>query len=206
VNLPAGRSGRLRLVHQLKVARAGSDLLGRKHRILAGELDRLRLQARQARQEWDDAAPAAAQWLFRSQALDGAGRITAAVATTVPARLRITWRSAMGVRYPVDATVVLPPEQATNGSSALVLAARAHRRALETAARYAAADRALRLVTTELEATRLRQHAIDRRWVPRLVDRLGALQTQLDEQELEDSVRRRWTAGFVGARPERGAP
>lgn len=206
MNVPTGRSGRLRLAHQLEVARVGSDLLERKHRILAGELDRLRLQTYQARQDWERASAASAVWLARSQALDGAGRIAATVATAAPAQVRITWRSAMGVRYPADATVVLPPEHATGSSSALVLAIRAHRRALEAAARYAAAGRALRLVTAEVEATRLRRHAIDRRWVPRLLARLHALETQLDEHEREDNVRRRWAAGIVGVGAERSAP
>jgi V/A-type H+-transporting ATPase subunit D len=194
------------LTHQLEVARAGSDLLERKRRILAGELDRLRLQTRRARQEWQDAAAESARWLGRCQALDGAGRIAAAAAAAAPAQVQISWRSAMGVRYPADATVIPPPEYPTGGSSALVLAARSHCRTVEAAARYAAAERALTLVAAEVEETRLRQHAIDRRWVPRLVARLRVLEMQLDELEREDNVRRRWAAGVVGTRSERSGP
>lgn len=189
-----GRSGRLRLAHQIDLARRGCDLLERKQRVLAGELARLRLATRRTREEYADTTADAARWLRRAQALDGAERI-AAVASAEPATVRITWHGAMGVAYPLDAVTVLPPERPTAGSSALVLAARAHRRALAAAARHAAAERALALVEVELEATRLRQQAIERRLLPRLEGRLHQLAGQLDELEREENVRLRWAAG-----------
>jgi V/A-type H+-transporting ATPase subunit D len=194
VSAPTGRSGRLRLAHQIDVARRGSDLLERKQRILGGEVTRLRLLTRRSREDWQDAAADAARWLRRCQGLDGAERV-AAVAAPEPAVVRVNWLAAMGVVYPGEVVTVLPPEHPTAGSSALVLALRAHRRALEVAARHAAAERALALVTVELEVTRLRQQAIERRLLPRLTGRLRQLEAQLDELEREENVRLRWAAG-----------
>lgn len=198
MSAPAGRSGRLHLVRRIELARRGCDLLERKQRVLAGELSRLRLATRRSREEFEAAATEAARWLRRSQALDGAERI-AAVAPGEPAVVRVTWQTAMGVAYPHDAVAILPDASPTAGSSALVFAVRAHRRALGAAARHAAVERALALVEVELEATRLRQQAIERRLLPRLEGQLHRLESQLDELEREENVRLRWAAGARGA-------
>jgi V/A-type H+-transporting ATPase subunit D len=196
-----GRSGRLRLEHQLDTARRGADLLERKQRILSGELVRLRLVTTRTEHEWGVAAAEAARWSVRSQALDGAQRL----ADVVPqgrAMVEVSWHAAMGVLYPGDATVRHPPSRPTGGSSALVMAGRAHRAALEAAARHAAAERALAQVGQELESTRLRQQAIERRWVPRLSEQLRRLTMHLDELEREENLRMRWAAGA----PRAGRP
>jgi len=190
---PTGRSGRLLLEHRLDAARRGADLLERKRRILAGELERLRLVTARTEQEWLVAAHDAARWAVRSQALDGAQHLTDAAARH-PAEVEVSWHAAMGVVYPGEVAVRPGGGRPTGGSSALVLAARAHRVALDAAARHAAADRALRLVSAELEATRLRQQAIERRWLPRLVEQLRRLTMQLDELEREENLRMRWAA------------
>ena len=100
----------------------------------------------------------------------------------------------MGVVYPHRAVTVPPPPRPTAGSSALVLAARAHRRALAAAATHAAVERALTQVAAELEATRLRQHAIERRLLPRAEGQLRRLTMELDELDREENVRLRWAA------------
>jgi len=48
------------------------------------------------------------------------------------------------------------------------------------------------LVSAELTTTRLRQRAIENTWIPRLEAKLISIQGQLDEQELEESLRVRW--------------
>ncbi len=196
MSAPTGRSGRLRLEHQLDAARRGADLLERKRRILSGERSRLRLLTTRTGTVWCDAARAAADWLARSQALDGAQRLAdlASLAEREVAQAQVEWRTTMGVTYPSGATVRAAPARATGGSSALVMADRAHRTALEAAARHAAAQRALDLVEAELTSTRLRQQAIERRWVPRLEGRLARLTVQLDELEREENLRLRWSA------------
>lgn len=202
MSAPTGRSGRLRLAHRIEMARRGSDLLDRKQRVLAGELARLRLHTRRTGLEWEETATEAARWLARSHGLDGAERLASA-AGPGRALVRVSWHAAMGVVYPDDARAVLPRETRTAGSSALVLAARAHRRALEAAARHAAAERALSQVALELEQTRLRQHAIERRLLPRLEGQLRRLTMQLDELDREENVRLRWAAGREDAGRQR---
>ena len=73
-------------------------------------------------------------------------------------------------------------------------AAAAHRSALTAAVRHAAVQRSLLLVSAELAATRTRQRAVEKRWIPRLENELLAIRRQLDEQELEESLRLRWAA------------
>jgi len=98
----------------------------------------------------------------------------------------------MGVSYPENVTVQLPPERHPGGSSALSYAAQSHRDSLVAAATCAAARRAMLLVSAELTTTRLRQRAIENTWIPRLEAKLISIQGQLDQQELEESLRVRW--------------
>jgi vacuolar-type H+-ATPase subunit D/Vma8 len=44
--------------------------------------------------------------------------------------------------------------------------------------------------------TRTRQRAVEKRWIPRLEEELTAIRRQLDEQELEESLRLRWAADW----------
>jgi V/A-type H+-transporting ATPase subunit D len=65
-------------------------------------------------------------------------------------------------------------------------------RALEAAARHAAAACALRQVRTELRATIRRLRAVERRWIPEYETALAALELSLDEAEREQGARVRW--------------
>jgi vacuolar-type H+-ATPase subunit D/Vma8 len=189
-----GRAGRLRLRRQLIVAARASELLDRKKRILAGELGRLELLASRTGTQWDLAARQAAIWLHRSAALDGQRGLAAATPQS-GAILSVAFDSAMGVRYPVHATVSVPDDATRAGSSALAMATQTHRRALEAACRHAATTRAVALLAAELAHTRARQRAIDNRWIPRLHDALGRLESQLDELDREENLRLHWAAG-----------
>jgi len=186
-----GRSGKARVAHQLETARHGSTLLDRKQHILADEFERLELFAEHSRREWEDLASIAATWLHRSAEMDGRDRVRAAAADK-PAIVEVNWGGAMGVSYPENVTVQLPPERHPGGSSALSYAAQSHRDSLVAAATCAAARRAMLLVSAELTTTRLRQRAIENTWIPRLEAKLISIQGQLDEQELEESLRVRW--------------
>lgn len=186
-----GRSGKARVAHQLETARHGSTLLDRKQHILADELERLELFAEHSRREWEDLASIAATWLHRSAEMDGRDRVRAAAADK-PAIVEVNWGGAMGVSYPENVTVQLPPERHPGGSSALSYAAQSHRDSLVAAATCAAARRAMLLVSAELTTTRLRQRAIENTWIPRLEAKLISIQGQLDQQELEESLRVRW--------------
>ncbi len=196
-----GRVSRLRIERRLALARHGATLLDRKQRILADELDRLSLHAQTATEQWEEAARTAAVWLQRALALDGALALTEARpadAATVEVHGDVT----MGVAYPAHATCTIPMGPPGGGSSALTLAVRAHREALARAVVAAAAERAVRLVTAELAATRRRQHAVESRWIPRLEEELATVHRLLEQQDLEETLRIHWAAENLGGRDD----
>jgi vacuolar-type H+-ATPase subunit D/Vma8 len=196
-----GRAGRMRLERRLLIARHGADLLDRKRQIMTDELERLQLNAERVSEEWSTHARDATGWLQRAAALDGHGRIRE-VAPAETAQVAITWSSAMGVAFPDSVSCGVPAMAGRGGSSALVHTARSHRDALVAGARCAAAERAVRLVQTELDATRLRQRAVEHRWIPRLERELDAIRRRLAEQELEEALRLRWAADRHGGATE----
>jgi len=199
-----GRAGRLRLRRRLAVAQRGVELLDRKQRVIAAELERAELQRERTAEHWAAAWAEAAAWLARCTALDGVQGVEDAAlngvrdmdGTTVDgvAQVEVEWAGAMGVIYPQDARCVLPDVRPVQGSSALALAGPAHRRAVEAAARHAAAERAVRLLSEELAATRALRRAIEIRWVPRLAAALHDLEVRLDEADREENLRIRWSA------------
>lgn len=189
-----GRAARVRLERRLATARHGADLLDRKRRILADEVERLQLQADRNRLVWQEQATQAATWLRRAAALDGSTGLEAAAAHR-PATAEVRWGGVMGVAYPEDTRCDLPPVTRSGGSSALAHAAAAHRDALVAAVACAAAQRAELIVSAELTATRTRQRAVENRWIPRLEERLARVRRALAELELEESLRLRWAAG-----------
>ena len=191
-----GRAGRLRLRHRLAAAARASELLDRKRRILAGELDRLELEAHRTREAWERSAREARAWLQRAEALDGQ-RALAAAGPVDLATVTIQYGEAMGVHYPVYTTVEPPGDPVRVGSSALSYAADTHRRALAAAVRHAAVSRAVSMLAAELAHTRTRQRAIDNRWIPQLENALRVLEMQLDELDREENLRVRWAADVI---------
>ncbi|MDO8106975.1 V-type ATP synthase subunit D [Isoptericola sp. b441] len=191
-----GRAGRVRVQRRLAVARRGAELLDRKRHLLAEELERLELAADRAGGEWRLAAAEARRWAGRATALDGPSTIRLA-APASPAVATVTWGATMGVAFPVDASTRCPPERVVGGSSALVLAAEAHRAALDAGVAHAAALAAVGRVRAELAATRTRQRAVERHWIPRLEGELATIERALADLELEEALRLRWAAGAV---------
>lgn len=197
-----GRAGRLRLRHRLAAAARASELLDRKRRILAGELDRLELEARRTGEDWERGAREARAWLQRAEALDGQ-RALAAAGPADLAAVTIQYGEAMGVHYPAYSSVEPPRDPVRVGSSALSYAADAHRRALAAAVRHAAVSRAVSMLAAELAHTRTRQRAIDNRWIPQLENALRVLEMQLDELDREENLRVRWAADVIQQREGR---
>lgn len=193
VAAPIGRAARLRLLRRLDAAARGVELLERKRHVLAGELSRLRLLTDRTGGDWQAAAGRAQLWLERSRRLDGL-RLIEAAAPAPQARVLVRYRTAMGLVYPYAASCDVPGEHPVSGSSALVLAGRAHREALAAAAEHAAAVRARACVEVELTATAARERAIRHRRIPDLVDQLRRLELQLDELDREEGVRMRWSS------------
>ena len=188
-----GRAGKARVERRLLTAQRGADLLDRKQRIMADELDRLALHAEVVRAEWEDAAREAALWLRRASALDGATALEAG-ATPGAATVEVRWSVVMGVTYPVEALCLLPESEPVGGSSALSFAAQAHREALVVAVRHAAAKRAVVLLTAERVAARTRQRAVESRWIPKLTGELRSIHRRLEEQKIEETLRVHWAA------------
>ena len=181
---------------RLATARRGAELLDRKQRILQLAIDGLAEKADTARLAWEDAARTAALWLRRTTGLDGADRMLEA-APPSEAVAAVRWGGAMGISYPEEASCTVQAAPPAGGSSALAYAAASHRSAVETAVAAAAAGRALALVSEELAATRTRQRAVENRWIPLLEDQLAAIDRRIAEQELEESLRLRWSAGLM---------
>lgn len=113
------------------------------------------------------------------------------------ADVRLAWRRSLGVTYPSDVEVRLPPTPdlvAPGGSAALPQAAAAYGRAVEAGARLAASRSALERMDAELAATARRLRALERRWIPAHEDALAKRTLELDETEREDALRGRWFA------------
>lgn len=188
-----GRAGRVRVERRLVTARHGAHLLDRKQRLLVDELRELEALADRTQVQWRERSAEAAAWLGRAAALDGHERIRSAAVGT-PATVEVEWGGAMGVVYPLWARCDPPTAPPRAGSSALALAAAAHRAALVAGVEHAAAQRAVLLVSTELAATRIRHRAVEKRWIPRLEEQLLTIRRRLDAQELEEGLRLRWAA------------
>jgi V/A-type H+-transporting ATPase subunit D len=194
--VPPGRAGRLWLRRRLGVARRAATLLDQKLRILRHEQERFALLVRRTGQEWQDSCRDAEIWLLRATLVAGRQPLRLA-AGGPPAEVAVTWTTSMGLRYPSDARCAVPAAVVVlPGSAALVQAAEGYREALQAAVRHAAAEAALRALDAEVATTRRRLRAVEDRWIPRLEQRLAAVQLELDEAERGDGVRLRWVAGL----------
>lgn len=196
LRVPTGRAGRPWLARRLEIARRGADVLDQKRQALLRLERRLEGLVSEARAEWEESAREAEHWLERALVVGGPRAFElACFYSREPARVEIEWRRSLGVVYPDDAEVSLagaPDLSALGGSSALLYAAAAHRRALEAAARHGAVSLAYGRVAAELRATTRRLRAVERRWIPRHEAALAALELALDEGEREDAARLRW--------------
>ena len=197
VEHPPGRAGRPWLVHRLQIARRGAALLDEKHRALTRERNRLRPLVDAARERWELAAREADRLLAIAEALGGRRQVEVLrAAASPPADVRVSWRTVLGVRCPVEARVLTCPEPER---SALIGAARAHRAALRVAVELAGLECALRRIERELRLTAVRRNAIERRWIPAHERALAELELMLEELEREDGARvRRLTGGRPG--------
>jgi V/A-type H+-transporting ATPase subunit D len=189
---PPGRAGRLWLQRRLETARRGADLLDRKLRLLQAQLDQARESTAQTSTGWQRSQAEAESWLLRAALLGGQRAIRLAD-DGLFAEVTITYAATMGIRYPADATCVIPPSAAWDGP-AVAGARQAHRAALIAAVRHAAAAEAERVIEAETLATRHRLRAIRDRWIPRLEQALADVTFAIEEQERADAVRLRLAA------------
>lgn len=196
VRHPPGRAGRPWLVHRLQVAQRGAELLDEKHRALLRERRRLEPRVAKARERWERSAREAGRWLVRAAVLGGERQMRLArPAATSRAEVSISWRTILGVTCP-DEVRVAPGSHAgmseRGAGAALLVAALAHRDAVEAAAQLGVVAGALARIESELRATALRRNAMERRWIPAHEETLAALELTLEEIEREDAMRVRW--------------
>jgi V/A-type H+-transporting ATPase subunit D len=192
--VPPGRAGALWLRRRLAVASRGAELLQQKLAILTQEAYRLRLLADTTAAAWQEADRHARESLVRAAVLGGQQPIAVAVADAASVDVGLHWNTVMGLRYPVEPVVSMPPPapgRATPGGMALLAAVAAYRQALLGAVRHAASTAALRGVELEVATTRQRVRALERRWIPRLRAAQAAIALQMAELEDADAVRRR---------------
>jgi V/A-type H+-transporting ATPase subunit D len=197
LRLPAGRAGRLWLLHRIDAGRRGDEVLDQKRQALVREELRFRAESEAAEAEWARAAAEARRWLQRAALLGGERALAlACFYAGEPAEVELVWRNTLGVLHPAEARVAPRPRRRTAmvGGAALEPAAAAHRRAVEAAARYAAARSSHRRVAAELALTARRLRTIERRWLPEHERALDELELRLDEEEREESGRIRWAA------------
>ncbi|MFF6772895.1 V-type ATP synthase subunit D [Streptomyces sp. NPDC012637] len=194
--VPPGRAGRLRLRLRLDTALRGADVLERKLLFLMDRERALRQAEEAAARIWSSRLREAETWLLRGTLLSGEQALAQA-ATVDRATVTIAYTTAMGVRHPAGVTctpAARSPDDPTPRNSALVRAEAAYRDAVTTAAEYAAAREATRLVAAEVRRTRQRVRALRHHWIPRLSGELAAAEQSLEQTEHEESVRRRWAS------------
>jgi len=192
--MPPGRAGRLWLERRIGVARRAADVLDRRLRILAAHQARLEADAGRAEADWRGRHTEAATWLLRVAVLGHRRGIRTAAADRPEAEIELGREVVAGVAYPVLVRFTAgdrPPSAAPVATAAAEPAARACAAALEAAVRYALTDAAARAVRTEAEQTRVRRRAVEDRWLPRLEERLHALNAELEEQERAEATSRR---------------
>ncbi|MFB6612688.1 V-type ATP synthase subunit D [Streptomyces sp. NPDC056367] len=194
--LPPGRAGRLRLRLRLDTALRGADVLDRKLLFLLDRERVLRKDEEASARLWSHRLREAETWLLRGMLVSGEQALAPGTAAG-RATLTIAYTTAMGVRYPagvICVPAVRPPDDPTPRNSALVRAEAAYRDVVSTAAEYASAREATRLVAAEVRRTRQRVRALRHQWIPRLSRELVAAEQSLEQAEHEESVRRRWAS------------
>jgi V/A-type H+-transporting ATPase subunit D len=185
-------------VQRLVVARRTAEVIDEQRTVLMTRLSEAAHEERSARETWDAAAREADRWLARAVLPGGGRQLDVGISfVTHPAEVKVAWATVMGVTLPVDGVVsrAAGPDMVVLGAgSALVLAAEAHRRALEAAVIHAVADERRRRLETQLRRTVRRLRALQKRWIPMQESMLRELHATLEEGERGESTRMRWLA------------
>jgi V/A-type H+-transporting ATPase subunit D len=180
----------------LDAAGHAASLLDRKLRILQLEQERYAERAERAAQSWADAIATAETWALRAALLAGAGAFES-VHDGSSADVHLEWAALMGARYPSAGRVTLPETARSSAlapSAAVDEAARAYREAARLAVEAAVMLSALRVVESEVAATRFRKRAIEDRWMPRLEQAAAELDLALSEAESSEGIALRLAA------------
>lgn len=210
LRIPPGRAGRLWLLNRLASARNAAELLDHKRRELESELHRMDTILTRRMLAWRDAMAEADRWLGRIDATAGARALRIAAALEPGrAEVRLAWRQVMGVHYPTEFELHVPPAPGVaslDGGAALVFALDASRRAVEAAVAHAVALTAHARIRADIDRTIRRLRALELRAIPAQGEALRTLELRLDEKDREDALAARWaadstTAAFAGGQP-----
>lgn len=208
LRIPPGRAGRLWLRERLASARSAADLLDHKRRELESERQRMGTILRQRARAWREAVADARRWLGRIDATDGARALRLAAALEPrQADVKLEWRQVMGVHYPTDFALDVPPAPpvaSLDGGAALAFALDAYASAVQAAVAHAVARTAGERIRAELARTIRRLRALQLRAIPAHERALEALEVRLDERDREESVSARWAADAASGAAEPG--
>jgi V/A-type H+/Na+-transporting ATPase subunit D len=198
LRIPPGRAGRLWLRDRISAARGAADLLDRKRRELETELHRMGTIAQRRERDWRAKGAEAEQWLDRVDDTGGdrALRVAAALEPD-PSEVRLDWQRVMGVHYPTDFHLTLPPTPTVaslDGGAALEFAIEAYKAAVTAAVAHAVARTAEERIRTDLDRTIRRLRALRLRAIPAHDEALRALEVRLDEKDREEAVAARWSS------------
>jgi V/A-type H+-transporting ATPase subunit D len=199
-HLPPGRAGLVYLRRRLAVAERGAELLETKLRILQEEERRFALQVQRTQRAWLEAAAEADRWGLRAGQVGGARGLRLADSEQL-GEVEVQWRSTMGVAHPVHAHYRPPSSDSQTpepNSDPVWRSRETHVAALAAAAEHAAAATAHQAITRELDATRRRSRALRERWIPAIRESMARRRLQMEEQEHDEGVRLRWSAGRKG--------
>lgn len=193
LRVPVGRAGRLRLRRRLAAAEHGADLLERKLHALLDEQRERRRAAEASTRAWVGAAATADRWLARALAASGHDGLRQCLPSEV-AHVSIHENVSMGVRYPAQASCRVPADgfaAITPDSAALVCAQEAYAQAVSAAVQAAVDQAAARAVDAAVVTTRRQVRILRRHWVPALREALSRLESNLEQSDFEDGLRRR---------------
>jgi V/A-type H+-transporting ATPase subunit D len=203
---PAIRSRLTRLRQDGRAARLGRDLLDNKREaILRALLDRSRQHAERA--DRTDAALARARTALREACVDVGAEGVDAAGLAQPTAAAVEWLpgSVVGVPTPRLRAIVGPfaPSYGAAGTSARVDAAAAlFTELVPVLVELAEHAEAVRNLGTGLAKTVRRLKALEQVVIPRLDRDARELAAALEEEERDESLRRRRRARGIGASPE----
>lgn len=190
---------RLRLLERLELATRAAELLHSKEEALERERVRLEGHATRAREEWTQRCSDASARLLRARMLGASDELAHLVTVGAPpASIEPHWQTSMGIAYPgsVDCSPGAAPT--VTSTAALRPAIDAYGRALQAAAKHAAASLAARRLEAELADTRRRRRAIEDHLQPSLEHELHRLDLHLDELDRDEALRVRMATRHQG--------
>jgi V/A-type H+-transporting ATPase subunit D len=196
--LSATRTELLARRARIALATQGRDLLKDKRAALMAEFGRLSASVVEAVEALGRRAAESRRALLDAVSADGSAVVgSAALAAAGDVETRLTARSVAGVRVvELEHEAVVRP--LTNRGYDLALstphvdaAAAAFERQLELLLDVAASELSLRRLADEIARTTRRVNALEHVIIPRLEHERDAIQTVLDDRELEDRVRLR---------------